>query len=88
MLAGSHCVAATVFDRVMMEFMALSLPGVHWPLGACVPGGLHPRPAARRQRWRCHLPLGFPSCTCRGVSPSPVSAVLALCFPFLQLLSV
>lgn len=65
----------------LMEFMMLSLSGVHRPLGARVPGGLHPRPAARHQRWRCHLPLGFPSCTCREVSPSPVSAILALSFP-------
>lgn len=60
--------------EVMEKFKACSFPGVHRALGASAPGGLHPRPTARHQRWRCHLPLGFPGSACGEVTPSRVSA--------------
>ena len=56
------------------KVQACSLPGVHRPLGAGAPGGLHPRPTACHQRWRCRLPLGFPGSACGEVTPSRVSA--------------
>lgn len=59
---------------VVEKFKACFLPGVHRPLGASAPGGFHPRPTARHQRGRCHLPLGFPGSARREVTPSQVSA--------------
>lgn len=70
------CNPASCRTGAVMELRTCSLPGVHRPLGAGAPGGFHPRPAARHQRRRCHLPLGFHGSACGEVTPSPVSAPL------------
>lgn len=85
-VSRNHSVQPGVLPaRRVMELRTCSLPGIHRPLGAGAPGGFHPGPAARHQRRRCHLPLGFHGSACGEVAPSPVSAALP---PLPPLLSV
>lgn len=58
-----------------MPLHSYFLPGIYWPLGASATGGLHPWPTARHQHWRCHLPLGLPSCVQSRVTQGWVRAL-------------